>query len=74
MIKNQMAAYGQKEPEQKELDSILSRILTNQEEVKRISNQIISEKLLLIYKEKINKKDKKVSYEEYIEIAYKKNN
>ena len=74
MIKNQMAAYGQKEPEQKELDSILSRILSNQEEVKRISNQIISEKLLLIYKEKINKKDKKVSYEEYIEIAYKKNN
>merc|ERR1712224_509157 len=55
MIKNQMAAYGQKEPEQKELDSILSRILSNQEEVKRISNQIISEKLLLIYKEKINK-------------------
>jgi len=74
MIKNQMAAYGQKEPQQKELDSILSRILSNQEEVKRISNQIISEKLLLIYKEKINKKDKKVSYEEYIEIAYKKNN
>jgi len=74
MIKNQMAAYGQKEPEQKELDAILSRILSNQEEVKRISNQIISEKLLLIYKEKINKKDKKVSYEEYIEIAYKKNN
>ena len=74
MIKNQMAAYGQKEPEQKELDSILSRILSNQEEVKRISNQIISEKLLLIYKEKINKKDKKVSYEEYIEIDYKKNN
>ena len=74
LIKNQMAAYGQKEPEQKELDAILSRILSNQEEVKRISNQIISEKLLLIYKEKINKKDEKVSYEEYIEIAYKKNN
>ena len=74
MIKNQMAAYGQKEPEQKELDSILSRILSNQEEVKRINNQIISEKLLLIYKEKINKKNKNVSYEEYIEIAYKKNN
>ena len=72
MIKNQMAAYGQKEPEQKELDSILNRILSNQEEVKRINNQIISEKLLLIYKEKINKKNKNVSYEEYIEIAYKK--
>ena len=74
MIKNQMAAYGQKNPNEKELNSILQRIMSNQDEVKRISNQIISEKLLLIYKEKVNKKIKKVSYEEYIEIAYKKNN
>tara|TARA_Y100001935_G_scaffold165606_1_gene136228 strand:- start:750 stop:2078 length:1329 start_codon:yes stop_codon:yes gene_type:complete len=74
MIKNQMAAYGQNNPDEKELNSILGRILSNQEEVKRISNQIVSEKLLAIYKEKIKKKNKKVSYEEYIEIAYKKNN
>ena len=74
MIKNQMAAYGQNNPDEKELNSILGRILSNQEEVKRISNQIISEKLLAIYKEKIKKKNKKVSYKEYIEIAYKKNN
>ena len=33
--------------------------MSNQDEVKRISNQIISEKLLLIYKEKVNKKIKK---------------
>ena len=74
MIKNQMAAYGQNNPDDKELNSILTRILSNQDEVKRISNQIISEKLLVIYKEKINIKNKSVSYEEYIEIAYKKNN
>ena len=74
MIKNQMAAYGQNNPDDKELNSILTRILSNQEEVKRISNQIISEKLLIIYKEKVNIKNKSVSYEEYIEIAYKKNN
>ena len=74
MIKNQMATYGQNNPDEKELNSILQRIMSNQDEVKRISNQIISEKLLLIYKDKVNKKIKKVSYEEYIEIAYKKNN
>ena len=74
MIKNQMAAYGQNNPNDKELNSILTRILSNQDEVKRISNQIISEKLLVIYKEKVNIKNKSVSYEEYIEIAYKKNN
>ena len=74
MIKDQMAAYGQNNPDDKELNSILTRILSNQDEVKRISNQIISEKLLVIYKEKVNIKNKNVSYEEYIEIAYKKNN
>ena len=74
MIKNQMAAYGQNNPDDKELNSILTRILSNQDEVKRISNQIISEKLLVIYKGKVNIKNKSVSYEEYIEIAYKKNN
>ena len=74
MIKNQMAAYGQNNPDEKELNSILQRIMSNQDEVKRITNQIISEKLLLIYKDEVNKKIKKVSYEEYIEIAYKKNN
>ena len=72
MIKNQMAAYGQKDPDEKELNSIIQRILSNQEEVKRISNQIISEKLLNIYKEKVSKKKQKISYEKYIEIAYKK--
>ena len=72
MIKNQMAAYGQKDPDEKELNSILQRILSNQEEVKRISNQIISEKLINIYKEKVSKKKQKISYEKYIEIAYKK--
>ena len=74
MIKNQMAAYGQSNPDEKELNSILQRIMSNQDEVKRISNQIISEKLLMIYKKKVKKMTKKVSYEEYIEIAYKKNN
>ena len=69
-----MAAYGQNNPDEKELNSILQRIMSNQDEVKRISNQIISEKLLMIYKKKVKKMTKKVSYEEYIEIAYKKNN
>ena len=72
MIKNQMAAYGQKDPDEKELNSILQRILSNQEEVKRISNQIISAQLLNIYQEKVSKKKQKISYEKYIEIAYKK--
>ena len=72
-IKNQMIAYGQPEPKNEDLEKISARILTNKEEVKRMTHQLISEKLLSIYKEKINKKKKEISYEKYIELAYKKN-
>ena len=61
-------------PKDKEdLEKISSRILSNEEEVKRMTHQLISEKLLSVYKEKINKKVKKTTYEKYIELAYKKN-
>ena len=38
-----------------------------------MTHQLISEKLLSIYKEKIKKKEKEIYYEKYIELAYKKN-
>lgn len=72
-IKNQMVAYGQPQPKKEDLDKISSRILSNEEEVKRMTNQLISEKLLSVYKDKINKKVKEITYEKYVELAYKKN-
>ena len=72
-IKNQMIAYGQPEPKKEDLEKISSRILSNEDEVKRMTHQLISEKLLSVYKEKINKKVKETTYEKYIELAYKKN-
>ena len=72
-IRNQMMAYGQLEPAKKDIDSITARIFSNEEEVKRMTHQLISEKLLVLYKEKVNKKITETSYEKYIELAYKKN-
>ena len=72
-IRNQMMAYGQLEPTKKDIDSITARIFSNEEEVKRMTHQLISEKLLVLYKEKVNKKITETSYEKYIELAYKKN-
>ena len=72
-IKKQMIAYGQPEPNKEDLEKFLSKIFSNEEEVKRMTNQLVSEKLLSIFKEKISKKIKEISYEKYIEIAYKKN-
>jgi trigger factor len=73
LIKTQMMQYGQKNPDEKELESISQRILSNKEEVKRISDQLLSQKLITLFKSELKFKINKVSYEEFIEMAYSKN-
>ena len=73
LIKAQMMQYGQANPEEKELESISQRILSNKEEVKRISDQLLSQKLITLFKSELKFKTNKVSYEKFIEMAYSKN-
>ncbi len=70
MIKNQMAQYGQTNPEEKELDKIAARIFTNKEETKRLSDQLMSKNLLEFYKKNISFKNKKLSYDSFIKEVY----
>lgn len=70
MIKIQMAQYGQMNPKDEELDGIASRILANKEEVKKLSEQLMSKKLLSLYKEKANLKEKAISYEAFVKEVY----
>lgn len=72
MIKGQMAQFGQMNPSEKELDDIAARVLSNQDEARRISEQLISQKLLNLYKEKSNLKVKEVTYENFVKEAYSK--
>lgn len=73
MIKAQMAQYGQANPSEEELDSIAARIMSNEEEVKRLSEQLNSQKLLEFIKETAKLKTKEVSYDKFIKEAYNKN-
>lgn len=70
-IKQQMAQFGQMDPSEKELDDIAARILSNQDEVKRLSEQLMNEKLLEFYKEKMKFDEKEVTYEEFVKAIYK---
>jgi trigger factor len=70
-IKNQMAQFGDANPKDKELDEIVNRVLANQEEAKRLSDQLKNEKLLNFFKENIKLKTKQVTYEEFIKEVYK---
>lgn len=69
-IKAQMAQYGQINPEEEELDRIAARVLSNQDEAKRLSEQLMSQKLLELYKEKANLKTKELTYEEFVKEVY----
>ncbi len=73
LIKNQMKQYGQLNPDEKELESISQRILSNKDEVKRISDQLLSQKLISLFKSELKFKTNKVSYEKFVEMAYSKN-
>lgn len=69
-IKSQMAQFGQLDPKEEELDNIAARVLGNQDEVKRLSEQLMSQKLLNVYKEKANLKTKEVTYENFVKEVY----
>lgn len=69
-IKSQMAQYGHMDPKEEELESVATRVMSNQDEVKRLSEQLMSQKLLDLYKEKANLKVKEVSYDDFIKEAY----
>jgi len=70
-IKEQMAQFGQMDPSEKELDDIAARILSNQDEVKRLSEQLMNEKLLEFYKNNMKFDEKEVTYEEFVKAIYK---
>lgn len=70
-VKAQMAQYGQLNPEEKELDDIVQRVLSNQDEAKRLQEQLVSKKLLDFYKEKITFKVKELNYEKFVKEVYK---
>ena len=70
MIKAQMAQFGQMNPSDKELEDIAARVLSNQEEARRMSEQIISQRLLALYKEKAKIKTKEITYDDFVKEVY----
>jgi len=70
-IKSQMAQYGNPNPEEKELEDIAGRILGNQDEAKRLSEQLMSQKLLSFFKENVKLKTKEVSFDDFVKEVYK---
>ncbi|MBT3560585.1 MAG: trigger factor [Flavobacteriaceae bacterium] len=70
LVKAQMNQHGQSNPSDKELDDIVARVLQNKEEIKRLTEQLTSNRILTFFKENSNIKTKELSYEKFIKEAY----
>jgi trigger factor len=70
MIRMQMAQYGHTDATDGEVDQVVARIMSNQEEVKRMSEQLQNEKMLTFFKENVSTDNKELSYEDFIKEAY----
>ena len=69
-VKAQMAQFGDNQIGDKELDDIVMRVMSNQDEVRRLSDQLKTEKLLNFFKENMKLKSKEVTYEDFIKEVY----
>lgn len=70
VIKKQMAQFGQMNPTDADVDNIVARVLSNKDEVKRLSEQVMSEKMLNLFKENVKAKAKDVTYQDFIKEMY----
>ena len=67
-----LGQFGQisKKDNNQEIEQMVERILRNEEERKRIIEQLKTGKLLKFFKENVKFKSKKLSYDSFIKIAY----
>lgn len=69
-VKNQMMQYGQLNFDDAQIDGIVENIMQNQDETKRLQDQLISQKLLNFYKENVNLKVKEINFEDFVKEVY----
>ncbi|MBC7642080.1 MAG: trigger factor, partial [Flavobacterium sp.] len=69
-IRQQMVQFGQANATDAEVEGIVARVLSNKEEVKRLSEQVTKDKLMQSLIEKANPTEKQVTYQEFVKEMY----
>ena len=72
MISIQMQQYGQAGLPDEELEGIVARVMSNQDEARKLSEQLMSKKLLEFYKSNFSLKKKKLTFDAFVKEAYAK--
>jgi len=72
LVLMQMKQYGQTKVDDKKLKDIINNILKNEDERKKIYDQIYDQKTLLVYKENFKLKEKSITYDDFVKLASEK--
>jgi trigger factor len=72
LIVSNFAQYGQPAPEDEKLEEIAHQVLANDEERKKVFNQLYDQKTMALYKEHFTLKNKEVTYDEFVKLATEK--
>ena len=68
LLKMQMLQYGQQLPDEAQVEEIAHNVLKNEEEVKRLSDQIVKKKLVKLYKEQVSVQKKRIGYNKFLDL------
>ena len=70
MISMQMQQHGQAGLPDEEVEGIVARVMSNQDEARKLSEQLMSKKLLEFYKSNLLLKKKKLTFDAFVKEAY----
>lgn len=68
-VSDQFMQYGMPAPEGEQLQQMAARILGDREQIGRIRNSIVEQKLMTHFKALLSPKEMKVSYDEFVNLA-----
>lgn len=70
-IKMQMMQFGQMDLPDEQMDGIIKNLLSNEEQVKQFSEEVMVKNLLQLYKDKMDVNTKQVTYKTFVDTVYK---
>lgn len=65
-MRQQLRQYGQQNPDEEVLNDFVKRIASNQEELKKVYDQLFEVKVLELLKEKLTLNEKELTFDEFV--------
>jgi trigger factor len=74
LVRQQLAGMGQNMMDEEGLADTAKRVLENQDESRRLYEQLYQLKLREFYKNTVKLKEREISYDDFVKLAEKKSN